>query len=166
MAVVICDIDGTIANNDHRAWLISGFDKEGNEMPKRWDSFYEACDGDKPHGEVCDLVRVLRQHYMVLFWSGRMDKGTTRQKTWDWLRGQFGLSGGSYYKPSGNHLEPILRMRPNDDFTPDHELKRGWLHSLREKTTDIAFVLDDRKKVVDMWREEGLVCLQVAPGDF
>ena len=27
-------------------------------------------------------------------------------------------------------------------------------------------VADDRQKVVDMWREIGLTCFQVAPGDF
>jgi hypothetical protein len=26
--------------------------------------------------------------------------------------------------------------------------------------------VDDRQKVVDMWRAEGLTCFQVAPGDF
>ena len=31
---------------------------------------------------------------------------------------------------------------------------------------DIWFVLEDRQCVVDMWRGEGLTCLQVAPGDF
>jgi len=27
-------------------------------------------------------------------------------------------------------------------------------------------VIDDRKQVVDMWRELGLVCLQVDKGEF
>ena len=31
---------------------------------------------------------------------------------------------------------------------------------------DVLCVYDDRQKVVDMWREEGLVCCQVAPGNF
>ena len=30
----------------------------------------------------------------------------------------------------------------------------------------IATVFDDRNKVVDMWRKEGLLCCQVAEGDF
>jgi hypothetical protein len=28
------------------------------------------------------------------------------------------------------------------------------------------FVLDDRDKVVAMWRSKGLICLQVAEGNF
>jgi hypothetical protein len=30
----------------------------------------------------------------------------------------------------------------------------------------IEYVLDDRNQVVDMWRSIGLICLQVAEGDF
>ena len=30
----------------------------------------------------------------------------------------------------------------------------------------ILCVFDDRTKVVNMWRENGLSCFQVAPGDF
>ena len=31
---------------------------------------------------------------------------------------------------------------------------------------DIFMVVDDRQKVVDMWRDLGLTVFQVAPGDF
>lgn len=31
---------------------------------------------------------------------------------------------------------------------------------------DVFFVLDDRNRVVEMWREQGLKVLQVAEGDF
>jgi hypothetical protein len=30
----------------------------------------------------------------------------------------------------------------------------------------VLFVVEDRNRVVEMWREEGLVCLQCAPGEF
>jgi hypothetical protein len=31
---------------------------------------------------------------------------------------------------------------------------------------DVQFVLEDLNQAVEMWRSLGLVCLQVAPGDF
>jgi hypothetical protein len=31
---------------------------------------------------------------------------------------------------------------------------------------DVFMTVDDRQKVVDMWRDLGLTCFQVAPGDF
>jgi hypothetical protein len=30
----------------------------------------------------------------------------------------------------------------------------------------VLLVVEDRTRVVQMWREEGLVCLQCAPGEF
>ena len=30
----------------------------------------------------------------------------------------------------------------------------------------ILFVVEDRSRVVEMWRSEGLACLQCAPGEF
>ncbi|WGN90708.1 PseT-like polynucleotide kinase phosphatase [Burkholderia phage vB_BglM_WTB] len=61
----------------------------------------------------------------------------------------------------------LRRMRPHGDTTPDDQLKRKWLHSLSpvDRARLIA-VFDDRQKVVDMWRSEGVPCFQVAPGDF
>jgi hypothetical protein len=32
--------------------------------------------------------------------------------------------------------------------------------------TKVLFVVEDRSRVVEMWRAEGLVCLQCAPGDL
>ena len=58
-------------------------------------------------------------------------------------------------------------MRPDtkqDKFTPDDVLKQNWLNDLDKK--DILCVFDDRQKVVDMWRNNGISCFQVAPGDF
>ena len=57
-------------------------------------------------------------------------------------------------------------MRRAGDFTPDDVLKRTWLN---DGTIDKARVLcayDDRAKVVQMWRSEGIPCFQVAPGEF
>ena len=51
-------------------------------------------------------------------------------------------------------------LRKDNDFTPDHKLKKEWLNSGVMNKEDILFVVDDRQRVVDMWRQEGLVCLQ------
>ena len=54
-------------------------------------------------------------------------------------------------------------MRPVDQkFLPDDELKKGWLLN----KDSVFMVVDDRKKVVDMWRKEGLTVFQVDDGDF
>ena len=59
-------------------------------------------------------------------------------------------------------------MRSAGDRRHDHIIKREWLHKFREENPKkvIKGVFEDRSQVVDMWREEGLICYQVAPGDF
>lgn len=152
MKYVVFDIDGTLANNDHRKHLIEGREDQG----KDWDAFYDACDGDTPNRAVVELAKVLHKSgYTIDFWSGRMDQGDVRRKTSNWLQKHTGIY--SYE----------LRMRPKDDFTPDEELKRAWLNEVRnEYCLEPVFVVDDRDKVVKMWREEGITCFQVAEGDF
>jgi hypothetical protein len=43
-------------------------------------------------------------------------------------------------------------------------VKRELLEGLDR--SKILFVVDDRRRIVEMWRSEGLVCLQCAPGEF
>jgi hypothetical protein len=51
---------------------------------------------------------------------------------------------------------------------PDDKLKQFWLDDLFPELdkNNILCIFDDRQKVVDMWRKNGLICFQVAPGDF
>ena len=56
-----------------------------------------------------------------------------------------------------------LKMRPSGDYQSDVYLKRFWLSQLDKNPT---LVFDDRDSVVQMWRDNGIVCCQVAPGGF
>jgi hypothetical protein len=57
-------------------------------------------------------------------------------------------------------------MRKRNDFRKDFEVKREIYEAQIANRFDVLCVFDDRQQVVDMWREVGLVCLQVAAGDF
>ncbi len=57
-----------------------------------------------------------------------------------------------------------LRLRKSGDRRIDVIVKREMLAGIDE--TKVLFVVEDRNRVVEMWREEGLVCLQCAPGEF
>ena len=56
-------------------------------------------------------------------------------------------------------------MRPERNFRPDEPLKLEWLNNMDWKD-NVEAVFDDRDKVVNMWRENGLTCMQVAYGNF
>ena len=62
--IVICDIDGTVANNDHRQHLLNGF--------KTWDLFFNALDKDTPILEVIEYVLELHSNgKKIVFITGR-----------------------------------------------------------------------------------------------
>lgn len=165
-ALFIFDLDGTLALNGHRLWMIRGDNK-------RWDDFYENCDGDGANRQVIKTLRKLLQapKTEVWIWSGRMDTGSVFRKTSRWLENHVGVPAGegngvhSLQTLMGTRL--LVRMRDKGDYTPDEVLKREWLNSLHAMDRDrIVAVFDDRDKVVKMWREEGLTCFQVEEGDF
>ncbi len=154
--IYIFDLDGTIALNEHRAYFL----QDGN---KDWKSFFDACDKDEPNWPVIETLRQLRKTGEVWIWSGRSED--VREKTLDWLMDNSVIDNRQYrfwYRNPNRFL-----MRPSGDFTPDEQLKEGWLKSLPTcQRRKIVAVFDDRKKVVDMWRRNGLACFQVADGDF
>jgi hypothetical protein len=63
------------------------------------------------------------------------------------------------------HIDRLI-MRKAGDHTPDHQLKKSWLQDGTIPKERVFCVFEDRSSVVKMWRSEGLVCYQVADGDF
>jgi len=57
-------------------------------------------------------------------------------------------------------------MRPAGNTENDAIIKKRLFDENIRDDYDVRFVLDDRNRVVDMWREIGLTCLQVDYGDF
>lgn len=141
---VVFDLDGTLANTDHRSHYLTRPNRE-----KDWRGFFAACDQDTPHRHVIAIFRAMvAAGHDVEIWSGRSDE--VRGKTEAWLR-DHGLDGVP------------LRMRGEGDYTADEVLKRQWLDEASRKPN---LIFDDRAKVVAMWREMGIPCCQVAPGEF
>lgn len=138
----IFDLDGTLANIDHRAHFV-------RDGARQWNEFFEACDKDEPFEDVIALFKTLAgAGHDVRIWSGR--SASVRAKTEAWLDEHL-FAGAS------KHLQ---HMRPEKDYRSDVVLKREWLHAEPVKP---AMIFDDRQQVVDMWREEGVTCAQVAP---
>lgn len=57
-------------------------------------------------------------------------------------------------------------MRKTGDYRKDCIVKEEIYRKDIEPIYDILFCVDDRKQVVDAWRELGLTCLQCAEGNF
>jgi hypothetical protein len=63
-------------------------------------------------------------------------------------------------------LYPPIFMRLIGDRRPSHVVKREGLLQARAEGFDPKLVFEDRKDDADMWRAEGLLCCQVAEGDY
>lgn len=139
---VVFDLDGTLALTEHRAHFL-------NQPNKDWQGFYAACDMDKPNYPI--ITTLFSCEYAgdhIEIWSGR--SAEVEDKTLVWL-----------IKHDLGHIP--IRMRPKGDHWPDTVLKAEWLDQ-NERKPDLVF--EDRASMVAMWRSRGIVCCQVAPGDF
>ena len=135
----IIDIDGTLADGH--------FGEPGRRGPFDWSRVGE----DDLNRPVAAIVRAIARDAEVIYLSGRSEEclGITRR----WLR-SFRLPGGA------------LLMRRANDFRPDAEVKSELFWRDIAPNRCVLGVLDDRDSVVAMWRGMGLMCAQVAPGNF
>jgi len=59
-----------------------------------------------------------------------------------------------------------LLMRETGDKRKDSVVKEEMYNLHIKKDFKVVFVLEDRSQVVSHWRSMGLVCFQVAEGNF
>lgn len=137
--LVVFDIDGTLANIEHRLDYV-------RSKPKNWKAFDAGIPNDKVNEPVAKVFRkfaVDQAFHQVVLASGRNER--SRQATEDWLRKH---DLGMYQK---------LYMRKEDDYRSDDIVKQEILDQIIAdygRKPDMVF--DDRKRVVDMWRRNGI----------
>lgn len=139
---IIVDIDGTVAH-----------------MDGRYPYDYSMVHTDIPDDNVVEIVRRYSKRdpnefapdtYIIIL-SGRTDdcKDVTEQ----WLQ--------------DNRIPyDEIHMRKAGDIRNDAIVKKEIYEEWVKPRFNVRFVLDDRDRVVKMWRDEGLKVLQVAYGDF
>ena len=164
---VIFDLDGTLANIDVRR------DKSLKPNGKLdWEIFaapLSILNWDEPNLPVIKMAQMFNDYgYKVVIFSGRNDRGFFATR--DWLKihnvpfDLLVLRPDKFKKDSwpiadGNPATPDMR------FMSDEILKKKMLDTFVD-INDVFLVVDDREKVVKMWRDLGLNTFQVAPGDF
>jgi len=155
--VILCDIDGTIADVRHRLHYIQNPDGSKKAKPD-WDAFHAACVDDPPFEDVIRVVDALRLgscgcahgSLQLHFVSGRNE--VVREQTIQWLWKNF----------IDYEFYASLTMRKAGDRRPDTVIKLEMVRELGFTPDDVLCIFDDRQSVVDMWRENGYRVLQVA----
>lgn len=148
--IFIFDIDGTLANVEHRRIYIAN-------KPKNWNAWNAGMHLDTPNETIVTLLKCIAKsaEHKVVICSGRGEEH--REVTEKWLFDNQIYFGVDYQK---------LYMRPAKDNRKDSIVKLELLEQMRKDGYDPVLAFDDRNQVVDAWRSAGLVCCQVAPGDF
>ena len=143
--VIVFDIDGTLANIEHRRSFVA-------TKPKNWKAFTAGIVNDTPHEDIVTLSTMfVACGNTLLLCSGRGEE--QRDVTVDQMN-EFGV------------LYSKLYMRPAKDHRPDDIIKIELLQQIREEFGNPWLWFDDRTRVVNAIRAEGVRVLQVAPGDF
>lgn len=147
--IVIFDIDGTLADAEHRRHHL---DKE----PKDWDSFFGECHKDAGIPQVLQLVSLFYAFKHVVFFTGRSEEH--RWVTVEWLSNHTGLCTSV--------IQSRLWMRDDGDRRHDHVVKSEMLDQFLEDNLGAVIwgVFDDRHSVCQMWVERGLFVFDVAQG--
>ena len=171
--MIICDLDGTLSDCRHRQHLA---------VAGAWEEFHALAHQDLPHQHVLELLRInLDSGNGLIFLTGRPEY--MREATMEWLSNTCGL------ELDDDYLE--LLMRPKDDWASDIVVKQNllinsmvegelgeWLRQhmqseeplvLLQPTMELVeelLFLDDRDKVVAMWRDLGYACWQTMEGAF
>ena len=144
---IVVDLDGTVCDSSHRDHLAQA---------GQWDDFHKALTDDKPWKDAKELIFAMNQYGMnTIAVTGRNERH--RCRTLGWLR--------------LNEIEiDMLLMRRDDDFRSDTEVKPALLSehfgSMQIALESVLFILDDRDKVVQKWRDLGFRCWQVQPGGY
>jgi uncharacterized HAD superfamily protein len=144
MKTIVCDIDGTVANIEHRRQYVA-------TKPKNWKAFNAGMAQDTVYADIQWMVTSLSMYSNLVFCSGRGEEN--REITEQWLADNKFTYEGLYMRAKGDHRQ-------------DSIVKVELLEQIREKHGEPFLWIDDRNQVVDAIREQGIRVIQVAQGDF
>ena len=128
--IILCDIDGTVANNDHRQHFLDG--------KKDWDGFFSELINDEPIYNVIDKVN---DEYLtgkeIIFLTGRPER--YRYSTTLWLREYF-------------NFEVRILMRKDNDQNNKLKVKKE-IFEANFIPDEIDYIIDNDKELIKMWSD-------------
>lgn len=137
--IILCDIDGTVANNDHRQHFLEG--------KKDWDGFFSELVNDLPIHPVISLVKNEKANGKeIIFLTGRPER--YRYSTTLWLKNYF-------------NFEFKLLMRKDNDQTNKIIVKEE-IFNENFCNDEIYCVIDNDEQLLEMWERKGINVISAA----
>jgi len=150
---IIIDLDGTLADNDHRREHL-----EGEE--ENWEKYYDNIRDDGLNEWCRDIIDRFKDDHYIYIVTGREGTKSIRTDTKVWL-----AENNIYYDQ--------LHFREEKDYRKDAEVKKEILYGdilggnqHPDGVDHIKFAIDDRLQVIEMWRDLGITVLDCAGGEF
>jgi hypothetical protein len=142
----VFDLDGTLADVAHR---------EALAREKKWNDFNAACVRDIPRvaeAYLARMIHIFTPNNRIMIITGR--SAAYRQLAEEWLL--------EYAIPYDE-----LHMRAVGDHRPDVEVKRQLaFEDGKLGDRNVMFVIEDRDRMVALWRAEGYTCFQCQAGAY
>jgi len=142
----VFDIDGTLANIDHRKHHLVSKGKK-----KNWEPFFRDQHLDEPHWPVFDVMKALTLAGNVcIVITGRMEQH--REASLKWIQEHYELEFDN----------DNLIMRADGDRTDDDELKWNIVQDILYKNPnlELAALFDDRHRIIDKFRQNGVYAFE------
>lgn len=144
---IICDLDGTLCNVEHRRHFV----RRPDGVKKDWKGFFDGMVHDTVHMWCSEILSTMSDRHRIVLCSGRPDN--YKKETVGWLQ--------------KNNIEyDSLFMRMRNDQRQDDIVKEMILDFEILTRFTPHYMIDDRQQVVDMWRKRGYTCLQCDEGNF
>lgn len=137
---IICDIDATLSLN------LKG-------RPFYGEGCAEGIADDIVIEPIANILRTMSKNNKILIVTGREGTKEIIDATINWLI-------------NNNIPYDSIYLRPVKDYSPGAECKKEIYNNYIKGKYNVSFVLEDNKKCVNMWRSEGLICLQPNDGNF
>lgn len=141
-AIVVVDVDGTLAmNNDDARKYLSGKNKDYNR-------FFREIKNAAPNREVVKLANKMRKddNVSIVVVTGRSDKYASELL--------------SFIKGTGLNVSRIYAKREGDN-RKDYDYKRDILSSLNDEGLNVVHAIDDRPVSIEVFESNGIIVSKV-----
>lgn len=140
--VCIFDIDGTLANCDHRLHHVKN-------KPKNWEAFYSGCMDDLVIWPVAKMLELFSNNHLIYIVTGRPERNRNLTESW--------LNKNKIYFDK-------LIMRGDRDFRKSPDYKSSVCDTIKAEGNKIFLAVEDREDCINMFINRGIYTFNVSNG--
>ena len=123
--IILCDIDGTVANNEHRQHFLEG--------KKDWDDFFSELSNDIP---IFSIIEKVKKHQAegkdIIFLTGRPER--YREETKSWLKKYFNFKFRLLMRKDNDLRNKVIAK---EELLKENSIQSECIHLIYENDEDL-----------------------------